>query len=120
MAAALFNSLADPQKARAISAGTAPASEIHSEVVTAMQELGIDLRTSTPQHLTPELASQAHVLVTMGCEEACPVVPGARHEDWPIDDPKGQPIDRVRDLRDEIGRRVHALIEAEEWLRSAE
>ncbi|MFY9345437.1 MAG: arsenate reductase ArsC [Planctomycetota bacterium] len=110
MAAALFNQLADPAKARAVSAGTQPALRVHAEVVAAMQEIGIDLRTARPTVLTHELARSAHLLVTMGCGEACPAVPGLRREDWPLPDPKGQPIDKVRAIRDEIRDQVHDLI----------
>lgn len=112
MAAALFNRLADPSRARAVSAGTQPAARVHPEAVTAMREVGIDLANAQPRKLTPELASGVRVLVTMGCGEECPFVPGARIEDWPIQDPKGQPIDEVRGIRDEIDRRVRALVGA--------
>lgn len=71
-----------------------------------MQELGIDLRAAQPQRLTPELAARADLLITMGCGEACPVVPGLRRDDWPMPDPKGQPTAEVRRIRDEIQRRV--------------
>jgi arsenate reductase len=110
MAAALFNQLADPAKARAISAGTEPGAHVHPEVVEAMDELGVDLRGAVPRKLTDALAAEASVLVTMGCGEACPVVPGAVREDWPLDDPKGQPIERVRQIRDEIAGRVRTLL----------
>jgi arsenate reductase (thioredoxin) len=110
MAAALFNQLADPAKARAISAGTEPGAHVHPEVVEAMGELGVDLRGAAPRKLTDALAAEASVLVTMGCGEACPVVPGAVREDWPLDDPKGQPIERVRQIRDEIAGRVRTLL----------
>ena len=110
MAAALFNQLADPAKARAISAGTEPGAHVHPEVVEAMDELGVDLRGAAPRKLTDALAAEASVLVTMGCGEACPVVPGATREDWPLDDPKGQPIERVRQIRDEIAGRVRTLL----------
>lgn len=113
VAAAWFNALADSSKARAISAGTEPGPRVHPEVAEAMREIGIDLSAATPQRLTPELAGQAHVLVTMGCGENCPYVPGVRVEDWPIDDPKGQPIERVREIREEIRRRVADLIARE-------
>src|SRR2546425_2085584 len=81
MAAAFFNALADPMKARAISAGTEPAEAVHPEVVDAMREAGVDLTAAQPRRLTPALASQAALLVTMGCREACPVVPGLLRED---------------------------------------
>jgi arsenate reductase len=115
MAAAFFNRRADPRKARAISAGTRPGDRVHPVVLTAMREAGIDLEAARPQRLTPDLASQAQLLVTMGCEEACPVVPGARVEDWPLQDPKDQPVERVRAIRDEIRQRVDQLIAGEGW-----
>jgi arsenate reductase len=110
MAAALFNKLADPAKARAMSAGTSPGERVHPEVVAAMKEEGIDLSGARPTKLTSELASQAQLLVTMGCGDECPFVPGLRTEDWPLDDPKGQPLERVRAIRDEIRARVEALV----------
>lgn len=117
MAAALFNQLADPSKARAISAGTDPGPRVHPEVVVAMREVGVDLTGASIQKLTPEIAQQAQVLVTMGCGDECPYVPGAKREDWPLEDPKGQPIDKVRQIRDEIRERVAALIASEGWSR---
>ena len=116
MAAALFNRLADPAKARAVSAGTQPGARVHPEVEAVLEELGMDVGGVRPQLLTPELAAQAALLVTMGCGEACPVVPGLRREDWPLEDPKGQPLDRVRVIRDEIQERVRALLAAEGWV----
>jgi len=110
MAAALFNRLADPAAACAISAGTEPGDRVHTEVVDAMRELGIELARNQPQKLTPELAQQAQVLVTMGCGDKCPFVPGARVEDWPLQDPKGQPLHVVRVIRDEIERLVTDLV----------
>lgn len=117
MAAALFNSLADPTKAHAVSAGTHPAPRVHPEVLESMREIGIDLSAATPRKLTPQLARRAHVLVTMGCGEECPVVPGAAREDWPLPDPKGQPVDRVREIREEIRLRVRQLIAKSGWAR---
>lgn len=116
IAAALFGALANPSKARAISAGTEPGERVHPEVVDAMRELGIDLADVSPRKLTDELAAQANVLVTMGCGEACPVVPGALRDDWPLDDPKGKPLEEVRRIRDDIGRRVRALLATNGWL----
>jgi arsenate reductase len=110
MAAAFFNALADPARARAISAGTAPATRVHAEVVAAMQEVGFDLRAAAPQRLTAGLASGAHLLVTMGCGDACPLVPGLRREDWSVPDPKGKAHEQVRAIRDEIRRRVERLV----------
>jgi arsenate reductase len=119
MAAALFNALVDPTKARAISAGTEPGERVHPEVVTVMREAGIDLGAVTPRQLTAELASKASMLITMGCGDACPVVPGAERDDWPLEDPKGKPLERVRAVRDDVARRVARLLAARGWLRPA-
>ena len=113
MAAAWFNQLADPTKALAISAGTEPGPRVHPEVATAMREVNIDVTGAVPTKLTPELAQQAQVLVTMGCGDKCPYVPGARVEDWPVEDPKGRPIERVRAIRDDVRRRVLDLLSRE-------
>lgn len=91
MAAAWFTLLADPAKARAVSAGTDPASRIHPEVVAAMSEVGADLSAAPTSKLTLELAQRAQLLITMGCGDQCPVVPGLRRDDWPLEDPKGKP-----------------------------
>jgi arsenate reductase len=115
MAAAWFNRLVDPQKARAISAGTNPGAHVHPEVVAAMGEVGVDLSRASTTKLTPELAQQAQVLVTMGCADECPFVPGAKRDDWPIEDPKDKPAERVREIRDDIRDRVSALIAREGW-----
>ena len=112
MAAAFFNQLADPKKARAISAGTRPGVSVHPEVVEVMREVDIDLSLNQPQTLTPELASTAQFLMTMGCGDECPVVPGVARDDWPLDDPKGQPIERVRRIRNEIDERVRKLVQS--------
>ena len=117
MAAAYFTALADPAKARAVSAGTEPGPRVHPEVLAAMAEVGIDLGHAQPQRLTAELAQGAQLLVTMGCGEACPVVPGLERDDWPLPDPKSQPIVRVREIRDEVERRVQALLAAKGWHR---
>src|SRR5688572_26523725 len=109
MAAALFNAVADPSKAVAESAGTIPGDRVHPEVVLAMREIGIDLAGARPKRLTAELASSAQWLVTMGCGDACPHVPGVRRDDWPLEDPKGKPAARVREIRDEIQARVAEL-----------
>jgi arsenate reductase len=119
MAAAFFNQLADPARAQAVSAGTQPADRVHPEVAEAMREAGIDLAGSTPRLLTAELAAGARLLVTMGCGESCPVVPGLKREDWPLADPKGQPIERVREIRDQIRERVRQLVETRVWSRRA-
>jgi arsenate reductase (thioredoxin) len=112
MAAAFFNELAEPAKARAISAGTQPAAQVHPVVVEAMQEVGLDLSGARPQRLTPELAGTANLLVTMGCGDQCPYVPGLEVEDWELQDPKDQPIHVVRRIRDEIRERVSKLARA--------
>jgi arsenate reductase (thioredoxin) len=117
MAAAWFNRLADPVKARALSAGTNPGPRVHPEVLAAMSEVGIDLSAAPISKLTPELAAQAQMLITMGCGDECPVIPGVRRDDWPLEDPKGKPIARVREIRDEIRQRVEALLEQERWIR---
>jgi arsenate reductase (thioredoxin) len=117
IAAAWFNALADPSKARAISAGTNPGPRVHPEVIAAMREVGVDLTGAPTTRLTADVAQQANWLVTMGCGDQCPHVPGARRDDWPLEDPKDKPIDRVREIRDEIRDRVHALIEQEGWSR---
>ena len=118
MAAAFFNALADPEKAVALSAGTEPGPRVHPEVVAVMKEVGLDLSAAVPRQLTPELARGAALLVTMGCGEGCPAVPGLRREDWPLEDPKGRPLERVREIRDEIRRRVRELIERSGWTRA--
>ena len=118
MAAAFFNALADPARARAVSAGTAPGMRVHPEVVEVMREVGIDLSSATPQKLTAELAQGAVLLVTMGCGDECPVIPGMQHDDWPLVDPKGQRLDTVRKIRDEAHARVKRLVLAESWGRS--
>jgi len=110
MAAAFFNQLADPQKAHAISAGTEPGTRVHPEVQAVMQEVGIDLSNAKPQKLTEELAQGAQLLITMGCGDKCPYVPGLRRDDWPLRDPKGLPLDEVRSVRDEIKERIQSLV----------
>jgi arsenate reductase (thioredoxin) len=94
----------------ASSAGTTPAASVHPEVVAVMRELDIDLSERRPQPLTQELAEEADVVVTMGCGDACPYIPGARYEDWDLPDPSGRPLEEVRATRDEIQRRVAALL----------
>lgn len=115
MAAAFFNATADAVRARALSAGTEPAAHVHPEVVEVMREVGIDLSHALPTRLTPELAAEASLLVTMGCGQTCPFVPGLRRDDWALPDPKGQAMDQVRRIRDEIRARVQRLIAAEKW-----
>ena len=113
MAAAFFNAVADQARAVAVSAGTQPASRVHPEVVAAMREVGIDVSAAVPQRLTPELASGASWLVTMGCGDACPFVPGAKVDDWPLPDPKGLGLDAVRHIREQVRERVAAFVERE-------
>jgi len=115
MAAAWFNQVADPAKARAISAGTQPSDHVHPVVVDAMKEKGIDLSKAEPQKLTADLAKGAAFLITMGCGESCPYVPGVPILDWPLPDPKGQGIEPVRLIRDEVESRVRALVKEHGW-----
>jgi len=115
IAAAFFDRLADPTKARAVSAGTEPGEAVHPVVVDAMREAGVDLGAARPRLLTPELAARVGILITMGCGEACPLVPGLQREDWDLADPKGQTPERVRAIRDEIRERVERLIAAQGW-----
>jgi arsenate reductase (thioredoxin) len=117
MAAAFFNELADPGHARAVSAGTQPALTVHPVVVDAMREAGVDLSGSRPRRLTPELAAGARLLVTMGCGDQCPFVPGLDVEDWPLADPKDRPLPEVRSIRDDIRSRVLALVKSRGWQR---
>jgi arsenate reductase (thioredoxin) len=91
------------------SAGTSPAERVHPEVAQAMAEIGVDLSGARPQKLTTELAEWADVVVTMGCGDECPFIPGRRYVDWDLPDPKGRPIEEVRAIRDEIARRVGEL-----------
>src|SRR5687768_4977602 len=95
----------------ALCAGTTPADRVHPEVVEAMGELGIDLAGRTPRPLTRELTERADVVVTMGCGDECPYIPGRRYLDWELDDPKGRPLEEVRATRDEIERRVRRLVD---------
>jgi protein-tyrosine-phosphatase len=111
MSGAFFNRYADPSEARAISAGTQPADRVHPVVIEVMKEVGLDVSNVKPQKLTPELAQDAYLLVTMGCGDECPFIPGLRRDDWPLPDPKGQSIDQVRMIRDEIEKRVKSLID---------
>jgi arsenate reductase len=118
IARAYFERLADPGKARALSAGTHPADRVHPEVVAALAEVGIDVSGARPRRLTAELGEGASLLVTLGCGEDCPFIPGVEVEDWPLADPKGRDIEAVREIRDEIARRVQALVAREGWQRS--
>ncbi len=115
MAAAFFNALAASDRARAVSAGTEPGERIHPVVIDVMKEAGIDVSANRPQRLTEELARGAAMLVTMGCGDECPYVPGVRRDDWPLADPKDRPIAEVRAIRDDIRQRVLALIESRGW-----
>jgi arsenate reductase len=118
MAAAFFNRLADPRQARAISAGTRAGRSVDPKVRESMGELGIDLGEALSRQLNPSVAMAAGHLVTMGCRDDLPFYAGVRVEDWPIDDPRGQEPGRVREIRDEIHRRVKEMIEARGWARS--
>ncbi len=118
MAAAFFNQLADRSKAEAVSAGTDPGLRVHPEVLAAMQEIGIDLSAAKPRKLTEALARDAQLLITMGCGDNCPYVPGLRRDDWPLRDPKGKPVEEVRFIRDEIRTRVQLLLAYEGFGRS--
>jgi arsenate reductase len=109
MSQALFVRAAEGRHS-ALSAGTSPGERVHPEVVAVMRELGIDLSGRVPQALTTEIAQQADVVVTMGCGDACPYIPGKRYIDWNLPDPKGRPIEEVRATRDEIQQRVSALV----------
>lgn len=111
MASAFFNAFADRSKATAVSAGTQPAEKVHDCVLEAMKQSSIDLSTAKPQLLTEKLASGADFLVTMGCGEACPYLPGLKREDWPFSDPKGKSIEEVCAIRDQIKARVVNLLE---------
>jgi arsenate reductase (thioredoxin) len=119
MAAAFFSALANPSRAVAVSAGTQPGERVHPEVVEVMREVGVDLSAHRPQKLTEQLARDASLLVTMGCGDECPYVPGLRRDDWPLDDPKGKPLEQVRRIRDEIRERVSELLDVHGWRRSA-
>jgi arsenate reductase len=110
MSQALFERAAGGRHA-ALSAGTTPGDRVHPEVVEAMRELGIDLADRKPRLLSRELAQQADVVVTMGCGDECPVIPGKRYLDWDLTDPKGRSLEEVRAIRDEISRRVLKLVD---------
>ena len=115
IAAAFFNEMANAAIARAVSAGTRPAERVHPEVVLALREVGIDVSSAKPTLLTPELAADSDLLITMGCGDECPLIPGLQRDDWPLEDPKGLPMARVREIRDEIRERVCQLIAREAW-----
>lgn len=115
MAAAFFNAWADPARARAVSAGTRPAGHVHPAVLQVMAEQGFDLSACVPQCLTPALAAGASHLVTMGCSDECPLVPEAVRDDWPLRDPGVGSLDEVRQIRDDVARRVSSLIAEHGW-----
>jgi arsenate reductase (thioredoxin) len=115
MAAAWFNQLADPAKAHAVSAGTQPGDRVHPIVVAAMKEVDIDVGQQQPQRLTEDLASGASLLVTMGCGDECPYMPGLARDDWPLRDPKDRPLAEVREIREQVRARVAALIADRGW-----
>jgi arsenate reductase len=111
MSQTLFERAAARSGHEAASAGTTPADRVHPEVVEVMRELGIDIAGRIPQRLTDELGGWADIVVTMGCGDACPYIPGTRYIDWELPDPKGRPLDEVRATRDDIARRVQVLLE---------
>ncbi len=115
MAAAFFNQLADSHAARAVSAGTQPGERVHPVVVDVMKEVGLDLAHNQPRKLTEELARAATLLITMGCGDECPYVPRLGRDDWPLPHPKGRPLEEVRQIRDEVCRRVSELLNARRW-----
>jgi arsenate reductase len=117
MAAAFFNQIADPDRAMAVSAGTQPADRIHPAVLDAMREVGLDLSAARPTRLTADLAADGRLLITMGCGDECPYVPGLVVEDWPLPDPAGRDLEAVRAIRDQVRARVHALVAARGWVR---
>jgi arsenate reductase len=119
MAAAWFDALADGAVARAGIRPRRDGARVHPEVLEAMREVGIDLSSRTPQKLTDDLARGAQLLVTMGCGDQCPVVPGLARDDWPLEDPKGKPVARVRQIRDEVKARVESLLAARGWAKVA-
>jgi arsenate reductase (thioredoxin) len=115
MAAAFFNHFADRHLARALSAGTHPAERVHPIVVEVMTEVGLDLSRNQPRKLTEALARGATLLITMGCGDECPYVPGLARDDWPLPDPKGRPVEEVRQIREAIRQRVQVLLSARHW-----
>lgn len=115
MAAAFFTELADKTRAVARSAGTDPAEAVDQTVIEAMQEVGIAVGSSRPRKLTDDDARWATLLITMGCGDQCPFVPGLERDEWPLTDPNGLPLLKVRQIRDEIQRRVSALVISRGW-----
>lgn len=117
MAAAFFNAMANPERAVAVSAGTQPAERVHPVVLDAMREAGLDLSSARPQRLTTDLAADASLLITMGCGDECPYVPGLVVQDWPLPDPAGRDIEAVRAIRDQVRSKVDDLVRERGWLR---
>ncbi|AZZ37260.1 low molecular weight phosphatase family protein [Bdellovibrio sp. qaytius] len=117
MAAAFFNKYADPTKAKAISAGTQPAPQVHPEVKAVMNEIEISLANASPKLLTVELATEASYLITMGCKENCPYIPDLKILDWPFQDPKGQSLESVRLTRDSIREQIMDFLMQKKWLK---
>ncbi len=116
MAAAFFNQLADPAKARGLSAGTQPGERVHPEVLATMRELGIDLDGVKPQRLTAKMVAECRWLITMGCGDECPIAPFfVQKRDWPLEDPKGRPVAQVREIREDVRTRVVAFIAENGW-----
>jgi arsenate reductase len=115
MAAALFNKLANPKRAHAVSAGTRPGQAVHRQVVAAMHEIDVDLSQARPQYLSSDVTNDAHIVITMGCGDECPLIPGVERDDWPMDDPTEQPVEVVRRIRDDIRNRVSELIKERRW-----
>ena len=109
MAAAFLERLAE-RRVRVRSAGTTPADEVDPAVVRAMEEVGIDLAVERPKLLTDDAVRDSDVVITMGCGDACPIYPGKRYEDWPLEDPAGKTVEELRPIRDEIERRVRSLL----------
>jgi arsenate reductase (thioredoxin) len=117
MAAAFLNLLADPARATALSAGIQPGAHVHPEVVAAMKEVGVDLSAARPRLLADVLTQRASLLVTMGCADECPYILGLRTESWSLADPSGQPLSRVRQIRDHVGMMVAQLVSSRGWAR---
>ena len=115
MASAFFNKFANPKRAFAVSAGTRPAQAVHAEVVAAMREIGVDLSQAKPEYLSSDVCKGAHILITMGCGDQCPLVPGVERDEWTIDDPQGKPPQTVRLIRDQIKKFVTDLIRERRW-----
>ncbi|HGY90580.1 MAG TPA: arsenate reductase ArsC [Planctomycetes bacterium] len=118
MAAAFFNALVDPAKARGLSAGTHPADQIHGNVREVMEEVGIDLADARPRSLEDAVGEGVDVLVTMGCGVACPTLPGVETLAWSFEDPSGASADAVRRIRDGVRDHIVRLLEERDWLNS--